>query len=916
MGFENLGPNVSQNPQAVTAGGGAYTAEDHSWEQLIIQQNKPVADWEMNLLQGILGPSGVRQLNARLMPSGWLNPGFMERPVPTSYIFLNPDTTNSTTANLFQLAASDINVNGWLIHFDLSQDAALQSAVSLGLPQITAGYNYVLLPPPPLSGQRTDFIVLEVWRALVSPAPTATNKSPAGQLLRYGNVKAPDVNPNVNLADDLIDPVYLEETARRVQIQYRYRVVPVNVDFSSFPDGLDAPGVAANTTPVYPSPGVDGSSSGLPFTQVPNDPGLWRAGSGDQPSANILGTVDGYMYAIPVCAISRRNAAPFNRNTNLNGAGLMASGVSGRPDGYYADQIVAGDVIDLRKGIAHDFVEILQKTLQELLDNTLASQLELSQAYGVSNIIGGTSFTYKDDITASPYNVPGHIGSSDGVRENFSDRAVTETIAATIGLIVGPTNTVTFHLNAITPSYTGAPTLNLATLAPANTNISGINKLRMVTSTPSDIDLTQLSNPFYAQSVVLSASIFGGAIDTVTITLNTAVSNFTIYADLLVEYINGNGASRNVVSSIAFWTPPVANIASWVDPTQFVATSDPTRLSLTNPPSPTVNTNLWWMSPGHRELSVRLRTTSIGPLTYYADTTTSIEIPEKLTGSVTINDGINPPYVTLAYTQNSSYTTVSLSNPVPVGQAIQAIYTALRPIQPVNGVPGDSYTIWYTTHAVQSIPVPSGGPVTLELWTRSIAQQLTLITAGSGSPDDAFPYVSASAQIPVGKLPPSSYPESRLDSPATVSTVGFGINSGYLSMPALIPYTPDPDQVQLYKLAPDTTIDGDSRNFWPRSDSGTPAIYSPVAWAASMSFAQQHKVALPVLMELKSDFNSTTGITYGAIGRKGTLLLVIFSRWGEFDTNVNIGLTPSLGDTCAAVYRVRGNLLNPRRVLP
>ena len=188
------------------------------------------------------------------------------------------------------------------------------------------------------------------------------------------------------------------------------------------------------------------------------------------------------------------------------------------------------------------------------------------------------------------------------------------------------------------------------------------------------------------------------------------------------------------------------------------------------------------------------------------------------------------------------------------------------------------------------------------------------MTSGSGSPDDTFPYVAPSAQIPVGQLPAASYPESRLDCPTVSSVVGFGINSGYMALPALIPYSPDPGQVQLYAEITDETIDGDNRNFWPRSSNpaATP-VYSPVAWAQGLSLSERHKVALPVLMELKADYN---GFGNGSIGRQGTLVLVVFSRWGEFDPSINIGLQANLSDSAAAVYRVPGNLINPRRTVP
>src|SRR5512135_361319 len=333
MGFENLGPNVSQNPEKVQEpanGHGAYTAEDHSWDQLVIQQNKPVADWEMNLVQSILGDSGIRYLAQRFLPSSWLNADFLERSdITADYTFLAPAVSPST-ANTFQLAASTVNVNGWLVNFNITTGTADPTLPGYG----TQGTNFIVMPDPPLSGQRTDLVILEVWRALVSPSPDSTNKSSTGEILRYGNAKSPTVTPNQNLADDLIDPVYLKETARRVQIQYRYRVI-TNLPsqwLQASPDGLDSVVAVANSVPAYPSPGADGTTTSFQYMQATNDAGLWVAGTGDAPSASILGTVDGYMYAIPICAVFRRNSTAFDRTNNLNGAGLIASGISGRPD--------------------------------------------------------------------------------------------------------------------------------------------------------------------------------------------------------------------------------------------------------------------------------------------------------------------------------------------------------------------------------------------------------------------------------------------------------------------------------------------------------------------------------------------------------------------------------------------------------
>ena len=202
--------------------------------------------------------------------------------------------------------------------------------------------------------------------------------------------------------------------------------------------------------------------------------------------------------------------------------------------------------------------------------------------------------------------------------------------------------------------------------------------------------------------------------------------------------------------------------------------------------------------------------------------------------------------------------------------------------------------------------MPSGVQ-TLQLVPRHYSGFMHLITAGSGSPDIAFPFASPSTQLPVGSQPSASFPEALLDTPNQISIPGFGINTGYAQLPVRLPYTPDPGQVTLYKNTPDVTIDGDGRNFWPKSDNGSVALYTPEVYAQGMSFPQRHKVAYPVLMELKNDFPS--------IGRKGTLVLVVFTRWFDFDGQNSISLTPTASDSAAAVFRVRGNMINPRRTV-
>ena len=485
MGYINLGPGVSETPTTVTPGGGQYTAEDHSFESIVFQQGKLPLDWEMNLLQDAIMANGVRRSNKRSYPSGWITNSFLSAAQPPDYSFLTADPPGATTANSFLLTAADVMVNGWPIRFEYSGTS-------------TAGSNRITLPAPPASGVRTDLVILEVWRALVSPSPDTSNKSISGQVLRFGNAKAPDSVGNQNLLDDLLDPTYLTATSRRVQIQYRYRVIPGISNLSVTPDGFGDAAVVAHTVPYLSASNVDGATTALSYSQSTTDPGLWIAGAGNSTDATTLGTADGHIYAVPICAVFRRNSTTFNRTTNLNGGGLMATSATSSPDGIYSDQIVSSAVKDLRKSAAADLRETLDKTIHQIFDNSLVSEHEYS-ASGPA----GTSFITKDDIGTS-----GHIGNPDGVRVNFSDRSVTESIV--IKKTLAGVSTFNVDLSSMQPPWAGAA-FNVESLAPTGTSIVGFGKVRVVTATV-DYDMMVTGSPTHVTSIVMSASP-GPAVD-------------------------------------------------------------------------------------------------------------------------------------------------------------------------------------------------------------------------------------------------------------------------------------------------------------------------------------------------------------------------------------------------------------------
>jgi hypothetical protein len=288
-----------------------------------------------------------------------------------------------------------------------------------------------------------------------------------------------------------------------------------------------------------------------------------------------------------------------------------------------------------------------------------------------------------------------------------------------------------------------------------------------------------------------------------------------------------------------------------------------------------------------------------------------------LTGSVFVNAylaGGVVQYVLGGYAISGStlwttFTSITLSSVPALGTQIIVTYQARRPLPPLQAIPGDSYQFFYQSRSIQSNVVPAGIS-TLHLVPRAIGKSLHSILTGSGSPDSGFPFVSPSEQIPVGLVPgPAS--ESALNSPSSVSVLGMNVNTGYVTVPVVIPYTPDASKTTLFSNAI-TTTDSEGRNFWPQSsDPLLGSIYGPTSIGPLLSSKIRHKVALPVLMEVKQDLPSGLAFQF----RKGTLVLVVFTNWVDFGNENTIDLSSDPSSSCAAVYRVRGNLMNHRRTV-
>jgi len=170
-----------------------------------------------------------------------------------------------------------------------------------------------------------------------------------------------NVGTTIYLTDDSIHPDTNIETTKRVQIQYKIRVIE-NVDPYEYPEsGLGSDivyGLGPNTSGLYTFENMG---------PVNGDYGLWRA--------QCPNTVDGYCWAIPMFFVTRRNSATYDPAVNANGTSV-AGITTFRLDQLTATGIVDQDILDTRrKLIVPSLSEVFERSFDGLMNNALATQM-------------------------------------------------------------------------------------------------------------------------------------------------------------------------------------------------------------------------------------------------------------------------------------------------------------------------------------------------------------------------------------------------------------------------------------------------------------------------------------------------------------------------------------------------------------
>ncbi len=345
-----LGPIVSR----------FLSARDRQYAAVVFQGNRPPLDSELNLVSFLELEAQASEVRSE-MASGWL----MNESSPSSDFTTDPSYSNFLYfGRQFANEVGDYewaNVNGWVVPV-----AGTRTGSPPLSPNNSVSWNKVDLSPPSAStgGNQAEFVFLEVWlqRIDVDPAPPgiAPGKPQRGFLYRFGNVES----GFSYLPDEMVDPHQNYETTKRVQIQYRIRTAPA-VNLSQYPEGFDPTLVFAQG--ALSAPGT------IPFVNMREqlgDPGLWRAGSGDP---SVLGTVDGFVYAIPMFSVFRRNGAGFSDIGNLAGAFNRNSLATSRGGSriYSSPVILPSDLSDTD----------VQFTLPGLAGTVLSTMSSFGEAY-------------------------------------------------------------------------------------------------------------------------------------------------------------------------------------------------------------------------------------------------------------------------------------------------------------------------------------------------------------------------------------------------------------------------------------------------------------------------------------------------------------------------------------------------------
>ena len=320
-----------------------------NFSMVAFQQAKPLLDSELNLIQ-LMQNQMRADLVRTLLSSGMVS--------------LTTTTGVTDKQNTLRISNAVANVNGWLLYLR-------------GMGRTDASSD-IVFPAAPNSGSREDFAWLEVWFEEV--APTGSPEDDDENVYKYGGVQSG------TLANDLQDSVAGDETSRRIQLRWNIRTA-TDVNFTTYPEGM------GNTDRVKARGGSDADTD---YTYTSLGDGLYRAGDGSSAACTTLACVDGYVYAIPLYQVHRRNQTAYNASDNTEGAPAYSSGTV-IPSGMYHDVIAARDITPIypiASAYEHDDDEQSDKAVLKELFAAVHQQAAELEAWKNQRVQQGTATIY------------------------------------------------------------------------------------------------------------------------------------------------------------------------------------------------------------------------------------------------------------------------------------------------------------------------------------------------------------------------------------------------------------------------------------------------------------------------------------------------------------------------------------------
>lgn len=318
---------VQYTPKYTRDRRGKWTAEaTNNFVQVVAGSDALIMEDELNLMQWIMNEARANIIRSSI-PSGVSQANWGEIISTSGDYRKDGIAVNNSYINSMWLAPFEVYVNGYPIKVrgNVSYSSTGKNWLT-DVSKITLAEAPLVDALPALSGSsRDDLVFLEAFFVEVGSAAPADTSA-----FRYGGTASGTTT------NDIADGRIGAETTRRVQLRWRLRT-QTGVDFNTFPDGISkADGSytaaqvvtvqGANSNPLVYVSGSDvnyffrranTTASGMTFFS--DDSGLYVCGDGTTTAQTLLGSIDGYVYAMPVAKVRRRNSAGYSAS-NPNGA--------------------------------------------------------------------------------------------------------------------------------------------------------------------------------------------------------------------------------------------------------------------------------------------------------------------------------------------------------------------------------------------------------------------------------------------------------------------------------------------------------------------------------------------------------------------------------------------------------------------